>query len=177
MFLVVGVAGFFELRPSQFALFPTRLGGKAREEGRTVMPTNKSHYSPQAILSDPPRPLGEPTPCRVETRETFPPRAKEKRGLSQDDRDLPLLRQRTPNSLKGFLPSSFTPLAFSSGIKDEGRHDLSKETRELCNFMNGEEKVGQKREEEKLSRPTLSSLSLSRWMKRQTAQLLANGEF
>lgn len=116
------------------------------------MPTNKSHYPPQAILSDPPRPLGEPTPWvepSRETRETFPPRAEEKRGLSQDDRDLPLLRRRTPNSLKEFLPSSFTPLAFSSGIKDEGRHTLRKETRELCNFMNGEEKVGQKRERER----------------------------
>lgn len=33
------------------------------------MPTNKSHYPPQAILSDPPRPLGEPTPCLESSRD------------------------------------------------------------------------------------------------------------
>lgn len=82
------------LYPSHLALSSTKPGGKAGREGRTVVRTNKSHYPPQRIFSDPPPPARRTNRSRSETqRETFPPRrAKEKRGLSQDIRDLPLLR-------------------------------------------------------------------------------------
>lgn len=172
---LVGVVGFFERRsrPSRLALFPTRLGGKAREEGHTVMPTNKSHYPPQAIFSDPPRPLGEPTPWVEPRRETFPPRAEEKRGLSQDNRDLPLLRGVHRILWRGF----HRRLSHPSGIFF--RHKRRRATRfeqRLENFaiLWMERKVGQKRkrEREMLGRHFRRSLCRNEW----NVRLLADDE-
>lgn len=107
--------------------------------------TNKSHYPPQRrrLLGSTPARAGNQLP---EPRcETFPRRAKEKQGLSQDVRDLPLLYGvheffegvSTVASLT--LPRYFLP----ARVKDEGRHAPRATAKELWSFINGDAKVGQ----------------------------------
>lgn len=138
------------LVPRRFALSPTREAGRRQRSGEKERKRGEEKVArrcgqikaithPKASSRIHPCPRQEPTPENPgQGDETFPRRAEEKRGLSQDVRDLPLLRRGAISST-GVLRRRSSPLLGIFFRREARRATRSTKTGEnFGSFMNGQ---------------------------------------